>query len=115
MRKLALSLFALSCMALLPGCAALVVGGAAAGGYYVGKDKRSVSQIADDASITSAVNAKFLGDNDIRTLDIDVDTYEGVVTLTGTVTSETAHQHAVELAKQVKGVKRVIDKLTVQS
>ena len=32
------------------------VGGAAAGSYYVGKDERSATQIAEDASITSTVN-----------------------------------------------------------
>jgi osmotically-inducible protein OsmY len=69
----------------LGGCAAAVIGGAAAGGYYIGKDERSASQIADDAAITATVKAKLIADAEVKALDINVSTYENVVILEGKV------------------------------
>lgn len=101
------------CVGLLGGCAAAVVGGAAAGGYYVGTDERSVGEIADDASITSTVNTRFIQDDMVKARTINVDTYRGVVTLYGTVSSQAVIDRAVEIARGVKGVRQVVSKLTV--
>ncbi len=101
------------CGGLLSACGALLVGGAGAGGYYVGKDERTVGVIASDAQITSSVNAKYVRDDLVSALDIDVDTYRGVVTLNGHVHSSRVAQRAVQLAGSVKGVSKVISKLTV--
>lgn len=98
---------------LLGGCAAAVVGGAAAGGYYVGKDDRSAGQIAQDATITSSVNTRYLGDDLVQARIINVDTYNGVVTLYGNVPNQTVVDRAVQLAQGVKGVRQVVSKLTV--
>lgn len=97
------------------GCGALVVGGAAAGGYYVGKDERTMGEITDDASITSSINTRYVRDDTVKAMEINVDTYRGVVTLYGSVSSQRVADRAVELARGVKGVKRVISKLTVVS
>jgi hyperosmotically inducible protein len=66
-----------------------------------------------DAAITSAVKTKFLGDTQVSGMKIDVDTKDGVVTLTGNVKSEAEKAEAVRLAKNTTGVKSVVDKLTV--
>lgn len=100
-------------MGLLSGCGALVVGGAAAGGYYVGKDERTLGEITDDASITSSINASYVKDSQVSALDINVDTRRGVVTLYGSVDSQAVASRAVEIARSTKGVKQVISKLTV--
>ncbi|MGD8514641.1 MAG: BON domain-containing protein [Granulosicoccaceae bacterium] len=93
---------------LLGGCTAAVVGGAAVGGYYVGKDERSVGQITEDGVITSKVNAKYVNDNLVKARDINVDTYNNVVYLYGHVDSQAAYDRAVALARSVKGVKQVV-------
>lgn len=98
---------------LLAGCAAAVVGGAAAGGYYAGKDERSVGQIADDASITSTINTRYVRDGMVKARTINVDTYNGVVTLYGTVPNQVVADRAVEIARGVKGVRQVVSKLTI--
>ena len=67
----------------MSGCTPVLIGGAAVGGYYVGKDDRSVSQIASDASITASINAKYARDSEVSAIDINVDTRYGVVTLYG--------------------------------
>jgi osmotically-inducible protein OsmY len=67
----------------------------------------------DDAAIATNVRAKFYTDDTIRGRRIDVKADHGVVTLTGSVDSESAKQHAVNLAQNVDGVVRVDDELTV--
>ena len=68
-----------------------------------------------DAAITTSVQAKYYGEDDVRGRDIRVVTDNGVVTLTGTVESEAARQRAVALAREVQGVSRVEDQLRVQT
>jgi hyperosmotically inducible protein len=67
-----------------------------------------------DAGITSKVKTKFLADTGVSGLKIDVDTNDGVVTLTGTVPTEAEKRRAMELARQTDGVKSVVDKLKVE-
>jgi hyperosmotically inducible protein len=106
---------ALLLVALLSGCAAVAVGGAAAGGYYVAKDKRTMAEMTDDASITALINSKFLGDDLVSPFAVNVDTYKGVVTLQGTVDNPVAARRAYDLAYSVGGVTAVISQLTIRS
>lgn len=66
-----------------------------------------------DAGITTKLKSKFLGDMDVPGLKIDVDTTDGVVTLTGTVETAAEKQRAMELAKATDGVKSVVDRIKV--
>jgi hyperosmotically inducible periplasmic protein len=95
------------------GCGVLLVGGAGAGGYYLGKDKRTVGQIAEDARITTEINQQYIGDHIVSARKVDVDTYMGVVTLWGNLPSQEAVDRAISIAKSVKGVVKVISKLKV--
>lgn len=106
-------LLACSILAMASGCTALLVGGAAAGGYVVGKDERPVSQIVDDGSITASIKSRLLADRYVKGFDIDVDTYQGAVTLTGDVPSYVARDQALRIAGSVDGVGSVVDKITV--
>ena len=101
------------CLGLLGGCAAAVVGGAAAGGYYVGQDERTASEIAQDATITSTVNTRYIRDDLVKARHINVDTHRGVVTLYGKVPSQAAASRAVAIARGVDGVRQVNSKLTI--
>lgn len=111
-KRIALA-FLLACCLPIAGCVALVAGGAAAGGYYVGKDDRTVGEIADDAAITTKVKAKLIAAKDIKSLNINVDTRYQVVTLNGKVRSNDEARRAVHIAEEVGGVKRVISKLKI--
>jgi len=115
MRKRSLWLLAWVGAALaLSGCAAALIGGAAAGGYYAGKDDRTAGRIADDAAITSAVKSKLIESRDVKALDVNVDTYEGVVSLRGEVKTAAQRAAAERLARSVKGVKSVKNELKVK-
>ena len=106
-------LIILSVLIMLQGCAAAVVGGAATGGYYVGKDERKFDTIMDDAAITTSINSKLLSTKGVSTFDINVDTHNGIVTLQGEVPSKTIMNKVIALSKKTKGVKKVISKLKI--
>jgi hyperosmotically inducible periplasmic protein len=66
-----------------------------------------------NAALTSSIKTKFLADTAISGLSIDVDSNNGVVTLTGTVPSAAEKARALKVAKETEGVKRVVDRLKV--
>lgn len=69
--------------------------------------------ITGDAGITSAVKAKLLADSTVSGLRIDVDTENGVVTLTGDVKSKAEADRAMMLARNTDGVTSVVNNLKV--
>ena len=95
------------------GCTALLIGGAAAGGYAIGKDERPVGQIVDDGTLTASIKSKFIADKYVPASSIDVDTFEGKVTLNGKVRTYVARSQAEKLARETKGVREVINNLEV--
>jgi hyperosmotically inducible protein len=66
-----------------------------------------------DAGITTAVKSKLAADTTVRAYEIDVDTSNRVVTLTGEVETSVAKDQALKLARDTEGVRDVIDKLTI--
>jgi len=113
--KKTIYLFSISFVLALSGCTAALVGGAAAGGYLIGKDDRSAKVVAGDASISTAIKTKLLANRYINGFKIDVDTYDSVVTMTGTVNSNFSKEHALNVANKTRGVAKVIDKISVDS
>ena len=67
----------------------------------------------DDAWITMKVQSKFFIHDEIKSRTVDVDTKKGVVTLKGSVPSETARNAAEVIAKDTDGVSRVVNNLKV--
>jgi osmotically-inducible protein OsmY len=57
------------------------------------------------------VQSKYFLDDEVKGLDINVETNEGVVTLNGTVRSEAERRQAVALARNTEGVREVVDRL----
>jgi hyperosmotically inducible protein len=98
----------------LSGCTALLVGGAATAAYQVGKDEREPEVIASDSAITTKIKSKYAVDSVVSVFGIGVRTYEGKVTLSGTVSSDVARDVAVTLAKDTGGVKSVANQIVVK-
>lgn len=69
---------------------------------------------ADD-KLTSMVLTGLKADRELNPLRIDVDTHEGVVTLSGSVPTAAAKARASEIAQNVKDVKSVNNQLTVSA
>jgi osmotically-inducible protein OsmY len=68
---------------------------------------------ASDLWITSATKMRLLADTQTPALDINVDTWAGVVTLFGIVPSQAAKAAAEADTRKVSGVKRVENELQV--
>ena len=75
---------------------------------------KSVGDTVDDATITTRVKTALLNDPDIGGLRIDVDTFKGVVTLSGRVKSEAERGKAVAIARRIGGVTDVKSTLQIQ-
>lgn len=83
-------------------------------GQKTGQAAQDVMANVTDAAITSAVKTKFLGDTKVSGLNINVDTQNHVVTLTGPVHSAAEKAEAIRLARTTTGVHRVVSKLTIE-
>lgn len=68
----------------------------------------------DDGRLTAKIKAKMALDDSVKALELDVDSVAGVVTVRGTVRSETEHQRAIALARETDGVLRVVDEVRVK-
>ena len=66
-----------------------------------------------DAGITGKVKSKLAADDTVKAYQIDVDTKDKVVTLSGNVDSQAAKDQAVALARGTEGVADVVDNITV--
>lgn len=72
-------------------------------------------QVFDDTKITAAVKAGIFGEPGLKVLKVDVDTKDGLVTLTGSADSDQDVQKATQIASSVQGVKSVDNRLAVSS
>jgi hypothetical protein len=69
----------------------------------------------DDATVESRVNKTLSADTDLGTLGITVTVIDGKATLNGLVKSEAQKSHAEQLAKSVRGVHTVDNKIIVEA
>jgi osmotically-inducible protein OsmY len=79
-----------------------------------GKTTESTGEYFDDSVVTSKVKASILGDSKLKLMQIGVETFRGVVQLSGFVNSNEAATRAVDLARRVRGVKQVNNSLIVK-
>jgi len=95
------SLLVLLVMAVIAGCAG-------------SRTQESTGEYFDDSTITAKVKAAILGDPDLKVLQINVETFKGVVQLSGFVNSPQVVTRAVAVARGVSGVKSVTNNLLVK-
>jgi hyperosmotically inducible protein len=75
---------------------------------------KTVGDTIDDATITTRVKTALLNDPDVGGLRIDVDTFKGVVTLSGAVKTPVERDKAIALARRIDGVTDVKSTLQIQ-
>jgi hyperosmotically inducible protein len=76
---------------------------------------RTAGAVIDDSVLTAKVKAELIENEETKAHQINVETREGVVQLSGFVDSEAAKSAAAQVAKSVTGVKDVKNELTVKS
>jgi predicted component of type VI protein secretion system len=75
---------------------------------------KSTPPAPDDASLNSAITARLASDPNLNGQSVQTSVSGGVVTVTGTVTSDTARNIAGQDIGQIAGVKTVVNNLLVQ-
>jgi hyperosmotically inducible protein len=69
----------------------------------------------DDSVVTTRVRSALLGDPDVKSLDIKVETRKGVVQLSGFVGSQDRIDQAIALVRTVEGVKGVENGMSLRN
>lgn len=69
--------------------------------------KEGTGEYVDDTVITTKVKAEILNEPTLKSSEINVETFKGVVQLSGFVNSNADINRAVDVARKVKGVKSV--------
>ena len=76
--------------------------------------QQSTGEAIDDGVVTARVKAKLVEDPVTKAHQINVDTFKGTVQLSGFVESDQARTRALQLAREVDGVKQVKDALQIR-
>jgi osmotically-inducible protein OsmY len=101
----------LAALILNAGVLAAVVGvtGCAGDRYH-----QSTGERIDDKADSSRVRSALASDSQYKYGDVSVETFKGVVQLSGFVNSRDQKNRAGDLAKKVEGIKRVENNITVK-
>lgn len=99
-QKLLAILFACSLVG-LAGCAAT-------------KQQESTGEYIDDSWITTKVKAEILNEPTLKSAEINVETFKGVVQLSGFVSNASSIDKAVSVARNVRGVNSVKNDMRVK-
>ena len=95
------------CLVALP--LATMVTGCAGDRYH-----QSTGEAIDDQGITMRVKSALSGDAEYKYEGVQVQAFKGTVQLSGFVNTHAQKSRAVELAKNVEGVKEVENNITVK-
>ena len=92
---------AVAALTMMPGCA-------------VTRGQSTVGAYIDDATITTAVKARFVDSTQVDAGAISVETLDGMVMLSGFAKSQAEREAAESVARATKGVKSVKNQLVVR-
>ena len=76
--------------------------------------RESTGEYVDDSVITTKVKSLLAADDFLKSFQIGVETYKGVVQLSGFVNNQKAVDKAIEITRSVQGVKSIKNDLIVK-
>jgi osmotically-inducible protein OsmY len=76
--------------------------------------QESTGEYASDTWITSKVKAALVGDSVVNSTEVNVETFKGVVQLSGFVSSQDAMNQALVVAGEIKGVTSVENSMKIK-
>jgi osmotically-inducible protein OsmY len=76
--------------------------------------RESTGEYVDDSTITAKVKAAFLKDDVVKASAVSVETFKGIVQLSGFVDTAAEKYRAADLAAGISGVRDVKNKITVK-
>lgn len=77
--------------------------------------QESTGEHFDDAWITTKVKASLIEDPIVKAREVKVETFKGMVQLSGFVESQEAMDRAIEIASSIKGVTSVKNDMRIKS
>jgi len=86
----------------------------AVAGCASGPQKEGTGEYVDDAVITTKVKAALVQDSTVKATEVKVDTFKGVVQLSGFVSTREEMSKAAEIARGVSGVKSVKNNISLK-
>ena len=106
MKKLIAKILALT---LLASTAGLVISGCAGTAT-----RQSTGEYIDDTTITTKVKTALVSDEMVKARDVQVETFRGVVQLSGFVDSAEQKERAAQVASGIAGVREVTNNITIK-
>ncbi len=94
--------------------AALFIGAATLAACASTRTSEGTGGYIDDTVITTKVKAAVLDDPSLKSAEINVETFKGVVQLSGFVSSQSDINEAVKVARSVDGVKSVTNSMKLK-
>lgn len=76
--------------------------------------REGTGEYIDDALITTKVKAALAADPDVKATEVKVETFKGMVQLSGFVSSRESVQKAIDLSRGVAGVRGVKNDMVVK-
>ena len=76
--------------------------------------QESTGEYFDDSVITTKVKAAIFNEPTLKSAEINVETFKGVVQLSGFVSTAADVKKAIEVARSVKGVRSIKDDMRVK-
>lgn len=92
----------------------LAIALASAAGCASTSKQEGTGEYVDDTVITAKVKAAILNEPTLKSAEINVETFKGVVQLSGFVSSQAAANKAVEVSRTVKGVTSVKNDMRIK-
>jgi hyperosmotically inducible protein len=83
-------------------------------GERVATGASAAKETLTNGQITARIKSKMALDDSVSATAIDVDTRDGVVSLSGTVGSAAERERALRLARETEGVTSVVDRLEIR-
>jgi hyperosmotically inducible periplasmic protein len=75
---------------------------------------KTAQEALSDGSLTAKIKAKMALDDTVKALDLNVDTTDSIVTVSGKVRSVAERERALALARETNGVRQVVDRTTME-
>jgi hyperosmotically inducible protein len=77
--------------------------------------RQSTGEYIDDTTITAKVKSAFVSDDNVKAMDVQVETFRGVVQLSGFVDTAFQKQQAETVARGVNGVRDVTNNIQLKA
>ncbi len=75
---------------------------------------KAAEETLSDGALTAKIKAKMALDDSVKALDLNVDTVNTVVTVTGKVRTQAERDRALALARETNGVRQVVDHIKIE-